>query len=172
MKNNFLKYVIVACMIFSISSCLKVEPPPATGNEPEFIVFGSYTDPGNCFGAVDQCVNIYKMDATGLFEDTDSNTPSGMQPLSGNFTEDRAINDYTNVTELFKNNPLPAELLNSPSGKLGTAPNWANNFYVEYKTATSYKYWIIDGSFDGSLNPAIQSYVNIISQAVGIAAEG
>jgi hypothetical protein len=172
MTNNFLRYLVALYVLVSIASCLKVEAPPATGNEPEFIVFGTYTDPGNCFGSIDQCVNIYKMDASGLFEDADSNTPNGLQPMNGNYSETRTVNAYQNVSQLFKNNPLPSELLNAPSGKVGTAPTWANNFYVEYKTSTTYKYWILDGSFDGSLPSAIQNYLSTIQQAVNLAAQG
>lgn len=166
------RYFLWLLLSIGFSSCLKEDKPTDNNVYPEFIVFGQFTEPNNCFGDIDQCINIYKIDASGVFEDANSNVPSSNQPLNGEYTEGKSPNAYNNIQELFRNNPIPEELLNSPSGTIGSAPTWANNFYIEYKTENGYQHWIIDGSFDGSLPNSIQQFVNVISQAVNQAFQG
>ncbi|MFN0032766.1 MAG: hypothetical protein ACKVOR_11455 [Flavobacteriales bacterium] len=149
-------------------ACIKEEPMVLDKEYPEFIVFGQYANPDNCFGNADNCVNIFRIDPMGLNEDADSNFPESGIPLAANFSENRSSSAYENVQQLFLDNPPPQALLDMASGTVGTAPEWATNFYFEYKTPSGYKYWIIDGSFDGSLPGEIQSYVNTIQQAINL----
>ncbi len=159
-------------MLPLFSGCIKEETPIDNKVYPEYIVFGQYIDMSNCFGSQSQCVNIFKIDATGVYDDVNSVYPINTQPINGAFSLKKSSNAAINIETLFKDNPIPSELLDHDSGTIGEAPVWANNFYLEVKTSKGYQHWILDGQFNGSLPGSIQNYLNIISLAVNIATSG
>jgi hypothetical protein len=152
---RLLFFLLISLLLFA--GCKKDDPAPSE-DHPEFIVFGFFQ---NC--ASESCVEIFKLEPSKLLEDTNEDVPQSNSPYNGNYSVPLSAEKYRQIELLFRNS-IPDELLARPSGTVGTAPTWANNFYFEYKTGTEYKHWIIDGSFDGSLPASIQSFVNQVIQ--------
>lgn len=166
MKYRQLKF-LSAFMLFLSLGCKKKNDEPDLNIYPEFIVFGHFITP-NCFGN-DVCVEIFKLESGSLLEDSNDNVPDGSVAYTGNYNQKLSQSDYDQIETIFRNN-LPDELLTQNSGGIGGFQEWNTNyFYFEYKTATEYKYWILDGSFDGSLGTTLQAFITQLNLAVSIA---
>lgn len=169
--SNAWSLLIVTTMVFG-TSCVKEDEITNNNEYPEFIVFGTFFAESSCGGS-ETCIEIYKADASGLSEDVNDNEPSGSGAYSGLYSNGLSITAYENVMDQFRNTPMPEELLISPNGLLGNFNSFGQNFYLELKTKSGgYQYWILGGSFDGSLPTSIQNYINVIANASFFASQG
>ncbi len=160
--NRFLKSVFILCMIiFQASSC-KVKEEPDAIDHPEYLVFGFYQSPSNCFNS-ELCIELYKIEPLGLFEDVNDNNPDANSFYSGNFQRELSSAKYNNIHDMFKDN-IPADLLNMQSGTIGTTQTWSSNFYFEYKSEKIHKHWIFDGT-QQSVPSNLIPFMNILSNA-------
>lgn len=163
--------LLISLLVFG-SSCVKEDEITDTTDYPEFIVFGTFFMENSCGGA-ETCIEIYKADAAGLSEDVLDNEPNGDSAYPGDYSDQLSSTAYENVMDMFKNNPIPQDLLDSPNGQLGNLNQFGQNFYLEFKTKSGgYQYWILGGAFDGSLQTSIQNYINVISSASFFASQG
>ncbi len=153
-------------------SCVKEDENTDDTEYPEFIVFGTFFSVTACSGN-ETCIELYKADATGLKEDEIDEAPDGMAAYPGFYSRDLTISSYQNVMDLFEANPIPSELLELPNGSVGNLNQFGQNFYLEYKTKSGgYQYWVLGGSFDGSMPQVIQNYLNVLSSATFFASQG
>lgn len=166
MKFNLTKYLFTVLCISTIG-CTKTNEEKDDKDYAEAIVFGRFISPG-CFDS-EFCVEIFKMDKNGLKEDTNDNFPDNSGYYNGNFAIALSQSDYSSIESLLRSN-IPDELLQLNSGYVGSFPSWnTNNYYFEYKSSSIHKYWIIDGSFDGSLGSTLQNFIQQIQESVNIA---
>ncbi len=170
---NVMKILSIRSLVFvafiSFLSCKEKEEIKSTDTEvfPEFIAFGRFQSSG-C-GSSEQCVELFKMESGSLKEDSNENIPQITGPYVGNYSQELSQSDYEQIEAIFKNN-IPDELLQHPSGLVGTPQEWyVNFFYFEYKTATRHDYWVIDGSFDGNLGAVLQTFITDLQNAQIIA---
>lgn len=167
MKTRSLALLLLA-LFFSITSCFKSRIEEDTDHI-EKIAFGQFSTT-NCFG--ENCIEIFKLDGTGLHEDLLDQLPQIGVSYAGQY--DRKVNAgaQIQVTNFFETTTIPQELLDLPSGQVGSAPSWATNVYFEYKKGSYHRYWILDGSFDGSLPVSIQNFVSQVFNITFAASQG
>ena len=147
--------------------CEKKDEATDTTDYVKSITFGRFISPG-CTGS-ESCVEIFRIDAQGLTEDVNDNFPDATGFYNGNFATHLDQSDYTQNELLFRNG-VPPELIERSSGNVGLFPTWNTNYYYfEYRSNNINKFWIIDGSFDGSLGTVLQSFITKIQEAVTIA---
>jgi hypothetical protein len=125
-------------------SCKVKDDDADNTDHPEYLIFGLYQAQSNCFSS-ETCIEIYKIEPLGLFEDSNDNTPEANSFYSGNFQRKLSITGYENIHNIFKDN-IPKELLDAPSGSIGSTSNGTTNFYFEYKSEKIHKHWVLDGS--------------------------
>jgi hypothetical protein len=171
-RYSIASFVLSSCVVLLQTSCVKEDEITDDKEYPEFIVFGTFLTEGSC-GTSEACIEIYKADATGLAEDVMDEEPTATEAYPGSYTHNLTPASYQTVMDLFELNPLPEELLALPNGNVGNFNQFGTNFYIEYKTKSGgYQYWILGGSFDGSLSQTIQNYLNVISNAAFFASQG
>jgi hypothetical protein len=162
MNRLLLSGFILGMSLFLASSCKVKKDEDETSDHPEYLIFGLYQSPSNCFGS-EACVEVYKIEPLGLFEDINDNNPDADSFYSGNFQRRLSAVRYENIHDMFKDN-IPESLLNMSSGPIGNPPTWTTNFYFEYKSEKIHKHWIFDGSQQNIPSDLIP-FLNILSNA-------
>ena len=128
------------------------------------IVFGHFY--GFCVG--EECVEIFKLTNTGLYEDTIDNYPPRDEAYIGNF-QLLSPKLFEKVKDL--KSKVPSQLLETPSGIIGQpdAGDWGG-IYFEITIDDEKKYWFIDkmrSNIPNYLNPfvdQIEAKIELINQ--------
>jgi hypothetical protein len=149
-------------ILMQVTSCKIKETEEDTTDHPEYLLFGLYQSPSNCFSG-EACIEIYKIEPLGLFEDSNDDTPDSSFFYIGNFQRQLTNLRYEAIHDIFKDN-IPQALLDRPSGSIGNPPTWTTNFYFEYKSEKIHKHWILDGSQQNVPSDLIP-FINILSNA-------
>lgn len=164
MKQFFCAIAFFAILAMGLSSCKK--ETTAEWTFPEYVAFGRFTT-GCTWG--ETCVEIFKLDQSLLVEDINDQVPQPGVLYQGNYSASVPQNDRAQI-ELLIREALPESLLKKPNGAIGTNPVWNQNyFYFEYAAQGRHGYWIIDGSFDGTMSAEMNNFINILNQAVSMA---
>lgn len=119
--------------ILLISSCKKEK-----NGCNDYIIFGTYY--GECGG--EQCIELYKLTATELFEDSKDNYP-GTSIYNGTFSIKRDAAAYALASNI--ESTIPVSLLNDTAAVIG-CPDCADGggVYLEYHKNGLHKVWHID----------------------------
>jgi hypothetical protein len=131
---------------------------------PDYIVFGTFF--GECIG--EQCVEIYRLSATDLSEDTTDQYPNSLTPVVGDWAllpqaKFDAVKDIIG--------PLPEALLNEAENVIGQpdAGDWGGA-YLEWKEGDLHRFWLLDLNRNNlpeqydALVTQIQSAVDVIHE--------
>ena len=136
MKKHSLILLLLVAVLFS---CNK-EDDTINDSKEGYLVFGRFY--GFCQG--EECIEIFKIDSSYLFEDSKDAYPSRDTFYSGNFV---ALNDakFNATKELI--NSFPMQLLNEKDTVFG-CPDCADGggIYLEYNFNGDHGYWIIDNN--------------------------
>lgn len=139
--------------VLLISSCKKEKNSAC-----DYIVFGTYY--GECGG--EQCIELYKLTATELFEDSKDNYPaSGI--YNGIFSIKRSPTDFALASNL--ESTIPPSLLNNTASVIG-CPDCADGggVYLEYHKNGIHKVWHIDRTLTMPSDYAL--FINQVAQKI------
>ncbi len=149
-------YGILLMMIVSIfSSCS--EEKMAEPND--YLIFGHFY--GFCLG--DQCIQIYKLDNERLYEDQNKTYPGYDELYEASFVELES-KYYEEVDDLI--NYFPNQLLNESDTIIG-CPDCADGggLYIEYKTETMHRYWLIDQDIN-RVQPYLHDFIEKVNDKI------
>lgn len=129
-------FAIAIFIILTAMSC--ANEYQSSLKDDEYIVFGHFY--GSCLG--EDCVEIYKLTPTQLFEDKKDVYPSSEEPYNGDFYP-LEHDKFEAVNGLWSK--IPEELL-AEEGHLIGAPDAADNggVYFEYSKGGKRYFWLID----------------------------
>lgn len=122
-------------LIFIFSGCREDDPGLY---DYDYLVFGHFF--GKCSG--ENCIEIFKITGTDIYEDTNDTYPAIDPPYTGNFTKlNRSL--YAKISGLDK--IIPSELVNTKERTIGQpdAGDWGG-VYFEFSAKGKREYWIID----------------------------
>ncbi|MFN8317235.1 MAG: hypothetical protein U0T32_12380 [Chitinophagales bacterium] len=139
--------------VLLMSSCKKEK-----SNCTDYIVFGTYY--GECGG--EQCIELYKLTSTELFEDSKDNYPAtGI--YNGTFSIKRSVPDFALVSNF--ESTIPTSLLNDTSAVIG-CPDCADGggVYLEYHKNGIHKVWHIDRTLTLPSDYAL--FINQVAQKI------
>ena len=121
----------------------------------DHLIFGSFA--GECIG--DQCVELFKLSDTGLFETDDDRFPL-LPPFGGVFTamSSDLFEDTKVLLEAF-----PTELLEREEESFG-CPDCVDHggIYLKYKDEEVYHVWILDTDIE-ALPAFLQDYTTLVA---------
>jgi hypothetical protein len=152
--------------VTGLSSCEKTVEQDMEVEYPEYIVFGRYTNASWCSG--ETCNEKFRISSEGLFEDIADQSPISGQLSNGVYDLELSKSDYDLIIAIL-NKKSYEPLLNTSAPSLGTLWEDNSHFYFEYKSATIHRSWLIDGTFDGSVNSTLQSLLVDLGQMIQIA---
>jgi len=124
--------MIMIAALFSSCSDEKIAEPA------EYLIFGHFY--GFCLG--EDCIQIYKLENDRLYIDQNKTYPRYDAFYDASFVElDIKYYELVDDLEMY----FPSQLLNETDTILG-CPDCADRggLYIEYKTETIHKYWLID----------------------------
>lgn|SRR6187431_329447 len=126
----------------------------------EYLIFGRYA--GFCVG---DCVDLYKIKADELLEDKSNEYPGGGFYKFNDFDK-LPKEKFELVKDLIEF--LPTSLRNEESGIFGQ-PGFTDggSAYVEYKSGSIHKYWILD-EFKGNMPAEYDQFVDKIREKVAL----
>ena len=127
--------MMMMIMIASVFSSCRDEK---INESEEYLIFGHFY--GFCVG--DHCIQIYKLNNEGLYEDQNKTYPRYDQFYDAAFVKlDSKYFEQVNDLKIY----FPAQLLNETDTIIG-CPDCADGggLYIEYKTETMHRYWLID----------------------------
>ncbi|MEP6647135.1 MAG: hypothetical protein ABJC12_08590 [Saprospiraceae bacterium] len=160
-----LKYIFIiglfAIGLLSISSCEK-DKTCGFGDLSDYIVFGHFY--GKCIG--EGCIEIFKLDAEHLFEDT-----LDTYPLSEDFYPGHFVTQWSNEKfELVKDLEFffPEALLNETEVIQGQpdAGDWGG-IYFEIKRGDTHRFWLLD-QMDDHMPAAYNAFVDRINEKISL----
>ncbi len=125
------------CILIFLSSC-EYEHLEKESSDNDYILFGHFY--GFCMG--EQCVEIFKLTDTALYEDTNDTYPVQSKSYEGSFHQlDQTL--FEKVKDL--GTKIPQELLATESGVIGQpdAGDWGG-LYFEISIKGKKQYWLID----------------------------
>lgn len=132
------------------TSCKKDDNQISDG---DYLMFGHFY--GMCGG--EQCVEIFRLEETKLFEDQNDDYPGQTDFYNGDYV---MLSDtkYDQVKDLI--DYFPNGLLNETDKVIGTpdAGDWGG-YYIEYKQGGVHKFWLIDkmtNNIPSYMHPFIQ----------------
>ena len=155
MKKHSIVLILLLPVLFS---CNKKDDAINDSKE-GYLVFGRFN--GFCKG--EECIEIFKIDSSYLFEDSKDAYPSRDTFYSGNFV---ALSDAKfNVTKDLINS-FPMQLLNEKDTVFG-CPDFADGggIYLEYNFNGDHGYWIIDNNLY-NVPDYLHSYMDEIHEKV------
>ncbi len=145
-------------LIVGLLTCLSCSDEVELGDG-DYLVFGQYG--AYCGG--ETCVEFYRLESDRIFEETsDQYTGEGFHPFN-NFVElpETAVSIAKELETLF-----PTRLLVEPDTILGeTNVIDAGYLYVEWKSETQHRYWIISNS-SPNLLPEYRTFATEISNVI------
>lgn len=126
--------ILLMIIIFMFSFCSEENIKESK----EFLIFGHFY--GFCLG--EQCILIFKLENDRLYMDQNKTYPRYDEFYDASFVElDSKYYERVNDLEIY----FPAQLLNESDTIIG-CPDCADGggLYIEYKTETIHRYWLID----------------------------
>ena len=150
-----MKNLIALCfLIIAISSCNKKET-----NDIDYLIFGHFY--GECAG--EECVEIFKLSKTNLFEDNTDVYPNELSKIDGNFKE-LSHNLFTECQSLF--NSIPEKLWDEDETTIGIpdAGDWGG-IYVEYQKDGEIKFWLLD-QMKSNVPDYLHSFIDEINSKI------
>lgn len=135
MKN--IKYLLFSLFALLFLSACNSDDDAAHTN-PEYLIFGHFF--GECIG--EGCVEIFKLDANKLYEDSNDIYPGQSDFYNGNFIElsEDLFNKVNGLMDEF-----PSALLDESEVVIGIpdAGDWGG-LYIEYKSGDVHDFWLLD----------------------------
>ena len=158
--------VTMAVILFG-AACNKAEESDLPADEfPSYIIIGRYTQASWCAG--ETCIETFKIDPNGLFEDSNDFLPSAGAFYNGQFDMELSTADYEQILQVLENKNYEP-LFDLSDESIGNLFPDNFHFYFEYKSATIHRSWLIDASFDGSVPQAVQPLLNDMNLILQIA---
>lgn len=148
------------CLLLILASC-EYENLEKQVSDFDYILFGHFY--GFCVG--EQCIEIYKLTNTALYEDTNDKYPGQTKPYEGSFQQlDPAL--FEKVKNLKAK--VPQELLATDSGVIGQpdAGDWGG-LYFEISIKGKKQYWLID-KMKTSLPEYLKPFADDMEGAIAI----
>lgn len=145
-------------MLTGFSACKKECNPLPNTLTSDGMIFGRYY--GECAG--EGCIEIFKLQDSKLYEDTEDNYPAG-QAYSGTYVQ-RDANDYNKVA--FMLNAVPNQLYTETDTTVGIPDggDWGG-IYLEVKSGSFHRYWFID-HMTTNLPPYLHPFVGQVDSAI------
>ena len=114
------------------------EPSAKADLKSDYIIFGHFY--GFCQG--ENCIEIFKLTESKLYEDVADNYPTSTHPYEGNFTE--MDNEKLQLIKALADN-IPQELLSEQDTVIGS-PDAADGggIYIAIKNDDGTRFWLID----------------------------
>ena len=158
MPRLYILFIAITGFI-SIFSCSEDEVTKTS--EDSYLVFGRFY--GECLG--EQCVEIFKLEHERLFEDTNDIYPGNDNFYTGNFVE-LGNDKYQLVKDL--RDHFPKKLLEEIQVVYG-CPDCADQggLYIEYKSDTIHKYWILDQS-KTNVPEYLHAFMDLVNEKIEI----
>jgi hypothetical protein len=105
---------------------------------PDYIVFGTFF--GECIG--EGCIEIYRLTATNVSEDTTDQYPNSLTPLTGDWVQ-LPQEKFDAVKDII--GPIPEALLIEMVTVIGQpdAGDWGGA-YLEWKEGDIHRFWLLD----------------------------
>ena len=156
-----MKYLSLIVLITLLASCgaEEVKPSEVFTQSDDYLIFGRSF--GHCHG--EECVEIFLIDNSGLYEDNKDNLPSWTEPYDGNYTK---LSDakYQAVKNLSLG--TPDYLLQNTDTVYG-CPDCADGgaIYLEIKQGNDRRFWLLDNS-KYQVPEEIHSIIDHVREAV------
>lgn len=160
MINYKISPLLVILIILNLS-CQVEETDSLEKKESGYIIFGHFY--GECLG--ESCVEIFKLEANRLLEDTKDG-----YPLSSTFYEGEyrilSNNKFDSVRDLFTF--FPDELFDYPQVIIGTpdAGDWGG-LYIEYSFEGIRKHWLLDQKKD-NVPMGLHSFIDKVNESIAL----
>jgi hypothetical protein len=158
MKKSFLLITCIAIFIFANSACKKKCIPIPNAPVNNYISFGHFF--GLCVG--EGCIENFKIDDNGLWEDVLDKYPNGGSFYVGNYVS-KPSNQLAAINALVNN--IPAALLADSNVVIGKpdAGDWGG-VYFEINKNGVHKFWLLD-----NMPIVYDSFRNNIKEAIKLA---
>jgi len=154
------KYILII-IIFSIGFTQCKKDKSLYEIEPDYILFGHFY--GMCLG--EECIEIFKLNEYGLFEDINDNYPGSESIYVGKYVK---LNDsiFNLVKNIEKN--IPEQIFNEPNGKVGI-PDYGDGggAYFGYSKNGKTQFWLID-QIPNNLPLYLQNFIAEINNNISI----
>jgi hypothetical protein len=126
--------ILFTSLCLCVVSCSKSDNNSAS----DYLIFGHFY--GECEG--EWCVEIFKIDDSNLYEDSNDIYPNGSNFYNANFTK-LSEAKFQEVKDL--ENFFPEELLSEPEKVIGMpdAGDWGG-LYIEYNFDGVRNFWLLD----------------------------
>jgi hypothetical protein len=149
--------LLFICLVVSVS-CNKNSVKP-DASEADYIVFGHFY--GFCMG--EECIEIFKLTNTGLYEDTSDTYPRWDRYYEGNY-----VQLDQEKFELVKSlgDHIPEELIQSQDTVFGS-PDAADGggVYFAIKSGEQSRFWVID-QVDNNIPEYLKSFKTKINESI------
>ncbi|MCI0708134.1 MAG: hypothetical protein L0Y80_11695 [Ignavibacteriae bacterium] len=109
MKHNNTVFLIISALVLTTTSCTRIADPDS-GIRADYLVFGRFA--GLCLG--EQCVEIFKIEKTALFEDTLDQHPANLYNGSYVRLSDEQYNEVSHLTAI-----VPYDVFSLQDGVIG-----------------------------------------------------
>jgi len=151
---------ILSLLIVGIFSCDKEKE--CCGVNTEYLVFGHFY--GECGG--EGCVEIFRIDDSGLYEDTLDQYPGSNDFYPGHFATQVSSEKFDLVKDL--DSYFPEELLNETDIVIGQpdAGDWGG-IYFEIKRRSTHRFWLLD-QMEVNMPDVYNEFVDRINEKIDI----
>lgn len=153
------KFSIVLLLVTILYSCNENSEDPELVEE--YIIFGHFY--GHCVG--EQCIEIFKLTDSALFEDKSDAYPRSDTAFVGEFKE---IDDSKFQMVKSLADDIPTELLVEKNGVIGS-PDYSDGggVYFSIKTGEGMRYWLID-QFDHNIPEYLRPFKAQINSSIAL----
>lgn len=155
-----------ASVILAGVSCTKNEDPEVVVDYPDYIIFGRYNEMSGCTN--ESCVELFKLDTKGAYEDVLDNLPGDEGFVLGDFNLELTVADYNQLIVILERGNYE-KLFDVMSSSVGSMQVGMDHYYFEYKSKERHQSWRIDGSFNGSIPPVVQTFLLDLTQMIQVA---
>lgn len=150
--------LILSCLLLLVSSCSKDEGALPAG---DYLIFGHYFK--NCYS--EQCIEIFKLQGSDLYEDTEDEYPLFESPNTCVFKK-TSHSKWEKVKDL---PDLIPEYLYKAKKKTFGKPDEPKNggIYIEYKSGNVDGLWFLDQN-EENLPKELKSFVQVIKMRIAM----
>lgn len=166
MRGRAVLLSLYACCVLMGISCSKNEDVEIEVDYPDYIIFGRFVQADWCSG--ETCVELYKVQTDGLFEDRLDVMPNGNSLGNTDFSAPLPTSDFSQIMTLLQKRSYE-DLFEFSDPTIGNLVNGNFHYYFEFKSKKKHQSWVIDGSFDGSVPGVLQPFLLDLNQIVQIA---
>jgi hypothetical protein len=134
MKKSHFSILAIFIVVLCFSACSKED----SSSDSDYLIFGHFY--GECGG--ESCIEIYKIDENGLYEDQNDIYPINLNFYDGDFIK-LPHHKYEEVKDLISY--FPNGLFNESEIVIGSpdAGDWGG-LYVEYNFDGKREFWLLD----------------------------